>query len=370
MYFMKLKNKLIAVFSGIVLGPTILFSVCLITLLKSREHAHVMDALAGEPDLRDLCIKLACLIIVILVLTGITMVSFIYKEIAVPVHQLSEGTRNIAEGNLDFEIEIPGSDDHMAELCRSFEYMRQKLKETTERNIENENENRLLISNITHDLKTPVTSIKGYAEGLLDGVADTPEKQEKYLRTIYNKANDMDRLINELTFYAGIDTNRVPYNFTRINISEYFDDCVDEIGMDMESYGIELSYMNYLDRDTQIIADPEQLKRVINNIIGNSIKYMNKEKGFIYIRLKDEESDVLIEIEDNGRGIDVKDVPYIFDRFYRTDRSRNSSKGGSGIGLSIVKKIVEDHGGRVWARSHPDTGTTIFIEFRKYKEKE
>ena len=256
----------------------------------------------------------------------------------------------------------------MAKASR--EYMRQKLKETTERNIENENENRLLISNITHDLKTPVTSIKGYAEGLLDGVADTPEKQEKYLRTIYNKANDMDRLINELTFYAGIDTNRVPYNFTRINISEYFDDCVDEIGMDMESYGIELSYMNYLDRDTQIIADPEQLKRVINNIIGNSIKYMNKEKGFIYIRLKDEESDVLIEIEDNGRGIDVKDVPYIFDRFYRTDRSRNSSKGGSGIGLSIVKKIVEDHGGRVWAQSHPDTGTTIFIEFRKYKEKE
>lgn len=246
--------------------------------------------------------------------------------------------------------------------------MRQKLQESTERTLDNERENRKLISNITHDLKTPVTSIKGYAEGLLDGVADTPEKQQKYIRTIYNKANDMDRLINELTFYAGIDTNRIPYSFARINISEYFDDCVDEIGMDMESHGIELQYMNYLNRETLIIADPEQLKKVINNIIGNSVKYMDKEKGLISIRLNDVEGSVLIEIEDNGRGIDNKDVPYIFDRFYRTDISRNSSKGGSGIGLSIVKKIVEDHGGRVWAQSHPGTGTTIFLEFRKYED--
>ena len=364
---MKLKYKLIAVFGGIVLVPTLLITIFIMVFVNIRD-SDVFDVFTEEPDLKALFIKLACIIIVILIFTGIATVSFIYREIAVPVRMLSKGTRMIAEGNLDFEIEAPGADEHMAELCRNFEYMRQKLKETTERDMENESENRLLVSNITHDLKIPVTSIKGYAEGLLDGVADTPEKQQKYLRTIYNKANDMDRLINELTFYSGIDTNRIPYNFARINISEYFDDCVDEIGMDMESSGIELNYNNYLDRDVRIIADPEQLKRVINNIIGNSIKYMDKEKGIISIRLKDEEDAVLIEIEDNGRGIDMKDVPYIFDRFYRTDRSRNSSKGGSGIGLSIVKKIVEDHGGRVWAQSQPGEGTTILIEFRKHRE--
>ncbi|MCR4590586.1 MAG: HAMP domain-containing histidine kinase [Lachnospiraceae bacterium] len=363
---MRLRYKLIAIFGGTVLVPTVLLAISLLVILKQKRNAMVLDYITEEPDFKDLAIKLALVIIVILILTGITLVSFIYREIALPVGELSEGTRRIAEGDLDFEIRVPDVDDTMAELCRSFEYMRKKLKESTDRTLENESENRKLISNITHDLKTPVTSIKGYAEGLLDGVADTPEKQQKYLRTIYNKANDMDRLINELTFYSGIDADRIPYNFARINICEYFDDCVDEIGMDLESSNIGLKYEKEIDCDTLIIADPEQLKKVVNNIIGNSVKYMDKEKGQISIRLKDEEEAVQIQIEDNGKGIDGKDVPYIFDRFFRADTSRNSSKGGSGIGLSIVKKIVEDHGGRIWAQSHPGEGTTIFLEFRKY----
>lgn len=365
---MKLKHTLLAVFGMIVLVPMALLSVCLVILFNFRNYAEVISSISYGRDIKDLALTFASMIFVILVFTGIALVSLIYRGIDIPVRQLSEGTKKIADGNLDFEIDLPFMDDHMAELCRSFEYMRKRLKESADRSMENESENRKLISNITHDLKTPVTSIKGYAEGLIDGVADTPEKQQKYLRTIYNKANEMDGLINELTFYAGIDTNRVPYNFAKINISDYFDDCVDEIGMDLESNGIELHYKNYLDRSTLIIADPEQLKRVINNIIGNSVKYMNKDKGDISIRLKEEEGSVVIEIEDNGAGIDARDVPYIFDRFYRADQSRNSSKGGSGLGLSIVKKIVEDHGGRVWAQSRQDIGTTILMEFRKYTE--
>ena len=93
------------------------------------------------------------------------------------------------------------------------------------RNLLNDKENKELISNISHDLKTPVTAIKGYAEGIMDGVADTPEKMDKYIRTIYNKATEMDRLINELTLYSKIDTNRIPYNFSTIPVSAYFDDC-------------------------------------------------------------------------------------------------------------------------------------------------
>ena len=106
-----------------------------------------------------------------------------------------------------------------------------------------------------------------------------------------------------------------------------------------------------LEEDCKIIVDPEQMKRVINNIINNSLKYMDKPKGMINMRVKDVGDFVQVEIEDNGKGIAAKDLPYIFDRFYRTDASRNSSKGGSGIGLSIVKKIVEEHGGKIWATS-------------------
>ena len=178
----------------------------------------------------------------------------------------------------------------------------------------------------------------------------------------------MDTLINELTLYSKIDTNRIPYNFEKLDINHYFQDCVEEIGLDLESKNIGLAYYNYVEEGTMIIADTEQLRRVINNIIGNSVKYMNKPNGFINIRLKDVGDFIQVEIEDNGRGIAQKDLPYIFDRFYRADASRNSATGGSGIGLSIVKKIIEDHGGKIWATSKEDTGTIMYFVIRKYQE--
>ena len=138
----------------------------------------------------------------------------------------------------------------------------------------------------------------------------------------------------------------------------------------MESKNIELNYSNLVSEDTMIIADPEQLKRVINNIIGNSIKYIEKEKGIIDIRILDELDSIRVEIEDNGKGIATKDLLNIFERFYRTDTSRNSSKGGSGIGLSIVKKIIEDHGGYIWATSKEGEGTCLHFVIRKYREVE
>ncbi len=199
-------------------------------------------------------------------------------------------------------------------------------------------------------------------------MANTPEKIDKYVRTIYNKTNEMDMLINELTLYSKIDANRIPYNFAKINVAEYFKDCVEEMGLDLEAKGIALSYYNYAMADTVIIADPEQMRRVVNNIIGNSVKYMNKSEKFINIRIKDVGDFIQVEIEDNGQGIAQKDLPYIFDRFYRADASRNSATGGSGIGLSIVKKIIEDHGGKIWTTSKEDSGTTMYFVIRKYQE--
>ena len=142
------------------------------------------------------------------------------------------------------------------------------------------------------------------------------------------------------------------------------------MGLDLESKNISLDYSNLVAPGTVIIADPEQLKRVINNIISNSVKYLDKPKGEIDIRLLDEVDSIRVEIEDNGKGIAAKDLPKIFERFYRTDASRNSSQGGSGIGLSIVKKIVEDHGGYIWATSKEGEGTCMHFVIRKYQEAE
>ncbi len=319
------------------------------------------------PKWKEMIFDAIFCIVLILLLTAATICLWIYQGIINPLRKLQVATQNIKEGNLDFTVETDQKDE-IGDLSRSFEEMRQRLKESSEEKLAAEKENKMLIRNISHDLKTPITAIKGYAEGIMDGVADTPEKQEKYLRTIYNKTNEMTTLINELTLYAQIDTNRIPYNFAKINVADYFNDCVEEIGLDLEAKDIGLSYFNYVDNTVQIIADPEQLGRVIHNIINNSVKYMDKPKGLINIRIKDVGDFIQVEIEDNGKGIGAKDLPYIFDRFYRTDESRNSATGGSGIGLSIVRKIIEDHGGKIWATSKLATGTVMYFVLRKYQE--
>lgn len=316
---------------------------------------------------RKLFVDMAIAIMVILIFTSMFLTNWISRGVFTPINHLNIAMQNIAEGNLEYMLPDKG-DGEIGELYRNYEDMRLRLKESTDEKILAEKQNKELVSNISHDLKTPITSIKGYVEGIMDGVADTPEKMDKYIRTIYNKANDMDRLINELTVYSGIDSNRIPYHFHRINVSEYFGDCIEEVGLDLESKNIELNYSNLAPPDTLVIADPEQLKRVINNIIGNSIKYLDKPKGEIDIRILDEIDAIRVEIEDNGKGIAAKDLPKIFERFYRTDASRNSSQGGSGIGLSIVKKIIEDHGGYIWATSKEGDGTCMHFVLRKYQE--
>lgn len=377
---MKLKTKLIIAFLVIIGIPMMALSAGIIGF--SQYHVDEMYELQADvataaeiihsrqnfvAQVKNYIQNLTLLIGVIVPIIVIVLVLWIYKSIITPISMLKVATQNIKNGNLDFEVDVHDQDE-IGELCEDFEEMRKRLKANAEEKVSSDNQNKELISNISHDLKTPITAIKGYVEGLMDGVADTPEKQNKYLQTIYSKANDMDHLINELTFYSKIDTNKIPYNFNRISVADYFSDCAEDLERELEEENIEFIYKNYVDDDVQIIADAEQIKRVINNIVGNSKKYSDKEKKRIRMTIKDVGDFVQVEIEDNGKGIAAKDIPYIFDRFYRTDASRNSSRGGSGIGLSIVKKIMEDHGGKIWVTSKEGIGTVMYFVIRKYQE--
>lgn len=380
---MKLKTRIIVGFVAVILLPLILFSASLYGFSQTQAR-HVQESSSQASDsaqmvydislaqssnsqVRLMAKDMILTATIILVFTALSVGLWIYRSIAVPLVKLRKATQNIKEGNLDFVLDVEGKDE-FSQLCQDFEEMRKRLKESTEEKILMDKENKELISNISHDLKTPITAVKGYVEGIMDGVADTPEKMDRYVRTIYNKTNEMDHLINELTFYSKIDTNRIPYTFSKLNVEDYFSDCAEELGIEMETKGIELVYANYVEKDVQVIADGEQIRRVIHNIVSNAIKYMEKPKGIIQLRVKDVGDFIQVEIEDNGKGIAAKDLPYIFDRFYRTDVSRNSSKGGSGIGLSIVKKIMEDHGGKVWATSRLGIGTIMYFVLRKYQE--
>ena len=378
---MKLKTRIVLGFTMIILMPLLLFAATLYGFSQSQAQKaqavtesdgtvydiSITDSADSQGRVHVMAKDLFISAFVILISVALVVGLWVYRSIAVPLVKLKKATQNIKEGNLDFVLDVEGKDE-FSELCQDFEEMRRRLKESTEEKSLMEKENRELISNISHDLKTPITAVKGYVEGIMDGVADTQEKMDRYVRTIYNKTNEMVHLINELTFYSKIDTNRIPYTFSKLNVEDYFADCSEEVGLELETRGIELVYANYVEKDVMVIADGEQIRRVIHNIISNAIKYMDKPKGIIQIRIKDVGDFIQIEIEDNGKGIGPKDLPYIFDRFYRTDVSRNSSKGGSGIGLSIVKKILEDHGGKVWATSRLGIGTIMYFVLRKYQE--
>ena len=346
---MKLKTKLVIAFILVMIFPTFVTMAGMHMLAPSK---------AGE--IQQMYLIIVCV-------TTAVLVWWIYKTVSVPLAKLQEATRNIKEGNLDFEIK-PENDDEIGQVCQDFEEMRLRLKANAEEKIEFDRENKELISNISHDLKTPITAIKGYVEGIMDGVADTPEKMDRYIKTIYNKANEMDRLINELTLYSKIDTNRIPYDFTTISAKQYFRDCAEDLAIELESKCAKFEYRNYLEEDSKIIVDPEQMRRVINNIVSNSLKYTDKPQAEIRMKILDVGDFIQVELSDNGKGIATKDLPYIFERFYRADASRNSSKGGSGIGLAIVKKIVEEHGGKIWATSEEGVGTTMYFVVRKYQE--
>ena len=381
---MKLKQRIILGFLMIILVPMLLLAATLYGFSEAQHRSTSKNEAVQEADyditigetgvdgsgLRIMTKDLFFTALVILIFTSVSVGLWIYRSVATPLVKLRKATQNIKDGNLDFVLDVEGTDE-FAELCRDFEEMRRRLKESAEEKLVLDKENKELISNISHDLKTPITAVKGYVEGIMDGVADTPEKMDRYVRTIYNKTVEMDHLINELTFYSKIDTNRIPYTFSKLNVEDYFSDCAEEVGLELETRGIQLCYANYVDSDVQVIADGEQIRRVIHNIISNAIKYMDKGKGMkgiIQIRVKDVGDFVQVEIEDNGRGIAAKDLPAIFDRFFRADASRNSSKGGSGIGLSIVRKIIEDHGGKIWANSKLGCGTVMYFVLRKYQE--
>ena len=358
---MRLKNRIKIAFCLVVLIPLVLTGLIFVLFLQHSEPVYPVPRLSD-----DVWFTAIVVFVGILILTSVIVAAWIYQQIASPLSELKWAARNIRDGNLDFTIDPMSNIREVNELSEDFEEMRIRLKESAEEKVEGDRESKELISNISHDLRTPITAIKGYALGLIEGVAATPEKQEHYIHTIYNKANDMDKLIDELTIYSRLDTNRIPYTFARLNVSDYFGDCIEDLRVDLQAQDIGLVYQNDVADDVTMIADAEQLKRAVNNVVSNAVKYMDKQPAMLHVRLRDVGDFIQVEFEDNGKGIAQRDLVRIFDRFYRTDASRNSRVGGSVIGLSIVKKILEDHEGKVWATSKEGVGTTIYFVLRKY----
>ena len=358
-------NTLWLSFLGVTAIPVLV--IFIITIVVTRNEFYEMRQIYGphfNPQTKESVLMIIIFVLGFIVIVNSVWMIWMKGMVIKPIRDIEAAAKRITRGDLNFTL-VTQRTDEIGELCRDFEEMRRKLKASHDAQVYTEQQQKMFISNICHDLKTPMTSIQGYVEGIMDGVATTPEMQEKYIRIIHNKTNEMNLLINELTMYNKLDMDHIPYDFKEINLKKYLDDCAEELGDDLSTRGFDFTYEYGCSDDVTVKVDPVQFSKVIHNLIGNSVKYMDKEDKKIVLRVKDIGDSIMLEVEDNGAGIAEKDMPRICDRFYRGDSSRGKTKG-SGIGLSIVKKILEDHGGNIIATSKEGVGTTMHVILKKY----
>lgn len=313
---------------------------------------------------------LIVLIIVMLFVIAIAVISFITTQTIVkPIKKISRGADEISRGNLDYEIDYKSTNE-LGQTVESFNEMRKRLKASIEKQNKAEEERKVLVAGIAHDLRTPLTSVKGYAQGLADGIADTPEKQKHYIKTICDSIDDTQRILDDLLTISRLELNGYELNKTDVSVKEFFGDAADELKYILNDADFSFEYENKCSDDTVICIDVDRFSRVIRNIISNSIKYKKEDtKGRVSIVIDEYERSVIIEISDNGIGVDKESLSKIFDTMYRADPARTHVFEGSGLGLSVCKQIVELHSGSIWARSEEGEGLSIFISLPKSEYK-
>lgn len=299
--------------------------------------------------------------IVLLFIIAIVVISFITsKTIVGPIKQITEMANEIAKGNYEHEIKYK-SKNELGILAESFNEMRQRVKTSMEEQSLADKKQKEMIAGIAHDLRTPLTSVKGYLEGLRDGIADTPEKQKRYMDIIYSSTCDTEKMLDELLTISKLELGSVTLNCERVEISDFIG-YAKQIGEELEKQDFDFEIIDKTKGSVILNLDTDSFSRVINNIISNSIKYRNKDiRGKIEITVFEYKNTVLFEISDNGMGVDKESLPRIFDTLYRADKARSDVRNGSGLGLAICKQIVEMHGGLIWAQSELGNGLSIFI---------
>lgn len=289
----------------------------------------------------------------------------ISKKVMKPIETLKKAVDEVSRGNYGVVVEHYPKNE-IGELIKAFNHMSLKIKESEDLKRKYENNRKTLIANISHDLKTPITSIMGYIEGIREGVANSPEKLRKYTDIIYHNANYTNKLINDLFLFSKLDIQQVEFDFARTWIKAYMKDLITEQKIELEENEYELKYHDNLSEDKELFIDRKRIRQVIVNIINNAVKYNDKDRIEIRCTLSNINEGVKISIEDNGPGIEDEKLSNIFDRFYRIDESRNKDIGGTGLGLAIAKELVKSHNGEIWSESTVGKGTTIHFTIKSY----
>ena len=298
--------------------------------------------------------------IVVLVTTGVGalwMIGVAARRVTGPLARLKRAAAEIRDGNLGYELAVSGHDE-FTELSAGFEQMRVRLKDSTRLQERAETERRAMMASVTHDLKTPITSIIGYAEGILDGVADSPEKIREYMVVICKKARSLQALSDDLSLLSRLENAQLPLD----KQEEDFGGLVAEVATEFSHNEPEMKLEQNIAPGLRVRIDRERMARVLLNLFQNSVKYKRPEQpgAEIALTLVRQGGEALLTVSDNGMGIQQGDLPHVFDQFYRADASRGVHSG-SGLGLSIARQLVQLHGGKIWIIGNKGGGISVNI---------
>jgi signal transduction histidine kinase len=286
-----------------------------------------------------------------------------------PLAKLRTAALRIGDGDLDFRI-APGGPGEFGEVTRAFETMREKLHGAVARQLSEETSRKELIAHVSHDLRTPINLVRGYAEGLRDGVASTPQMRERYLQTILDRAGELERLIEVLFSYSTMDLEGVRPRLAALEAGPYFRALCDSLAAAFPAASISLDGPGEKPGGMPgaglfIRADAELTRRVMTNLVENAVKHGGRQAIAITWRVRAAAGAVTVVVSDDGVGVPAEDLPRIFEPFFRADRARTRQNGGSGagLGLSIVSRIMQAQGGSASAAAAPGGGLEVTLSF-------
>jgi len=305
------------------------------------------------------------LVLVLVMILIITLVSLwilsnkVLKSIMKPLNILVEGVHQIRDGNLEFRIKYENKDEFQA-VCADFNDMAERLLDMVNTRQKDEENRKELIAGISHDLRTPLTSILTYAEGIEIGLASTPQIQRGYLDTIKRKAKEVEHIVSQLFLLAKLDIDDFPMRMQQIDIGSWLADFVDNVSEEYGRKGLRVELTENI-QGVPISADSIQLGNVFTNMIDNSLKYIDKDKKTAQFICREVSGNVIVSVSDNGPGVPDDELDRLFQMFYRSDKARSDMSQGSGLGLSIAAKIIERFGGTIEAENIAGGGLSVTV---------
>lgn len=302
--------------------------------------------------------------LLVLVATYYTTYYFVEKFIYRKIKLIYKIIHNQKPGNKIFQDHMENSDNILEDVQTEVrEYTRDQAREIAQLK-EMEKYRKEFLGNVSHELKTPIFNIQGYIDTLIDGGIEDPKINMDFLYKAARNADRLSSIVEDLLLITQYEDGALNLDIHKFNLMDLIAEQMDAFEMQADNKDISLELKQSMPKSLQVKADPRLISQVLSNLIGNSIKY-GKEGGKSLIGVYDMDENVLVEITDDGPGIEAEHLPRLFERFYRVDKSRSRKEGGNGLGLAIVKHIIEAHGQTVNVRSTIDVGSTFGFTLRK-----